>query len=111
VGVAGEQSFADGVSHTARIAQHVIVPEADHAIPFGFDQPCSFSVVHRVMLTAVDLDNEPGAMADEIDDEPADRRLTPKARVAETLPQDSPHRSFRLGRVLPQSPGANRRSF
>src|SRR5215470_12287138 len=77
------QSVGDGRADTLGIVQHLVVPEPQHAVPLGFEEPrpACFRRGRGIMLSAIDLDDQSCCVADEIGDEPADRHLSTKARA------------------------------
>ena len=96
-------SSADLLDNRCHVAQHVFVAEAKNGETQGFEKRLTLPV--RVLLVCVnrtvDLDNRAGANAIEIDDEVAERMLTPELEsvelaVAEMLPR---WRSAGVGRA------------
>ena len=57
------------------------------------------------MLTAIDLDDQPGLVADKIGDIASDRNLaTEPATIQLTLTEHSPQRALRVRHLVPQRP-------
>jgi hypothetical protein len=79
VGVRCEQRADDFGCHAFRIAEHIIVPEAQDAIAFEFDGARAILFGIFPVLTAVHLDNQASPVAGEIDDVIADWDLATKA--------------------------------
>ena len=92
--------------NTIGILQHIVVPEAQDAVSFGFDYSRSGAVRFRAMLPAIDFDDEPGAMANEVGDKMPDRRLPAKMMLVEAFAQYAPQRALGVGHVAAQPPGA-----
>jgi hypothetical protein len=68
---------------TGKILQNLLVPEAHNAAPMAGDLLGSrqIGLLLRRVLTAIDLNREPGRGTGEINDVPADRMLPAKARL------------------------------
>src|SRR5215469_8822187 len=103
------QSIGHGRAHTLGIVQHLVVPEPQHAVPLGFEEPgpgC-FRRGRAIVLPAIDLDDQSCCVADEIGDEPADRHLSAKP-IAFGLPrpQHLPEPLFGFGHVTAEGTGA-----
>ena len=62
------QSVGDGRVHTLAIAQHLVVPEPQHAVPLGFEEPRTgcFRLGRGIMLPTIDLDDQSRLMADKV---------------------------------------------
>jgi len=80
VGVIPLEMFGDGRAHALRIVQQLVAPEPQHPVPLALQEPgaAGFLLGGGVMLAAVDLDDQPRFVADEVSDKPADRHLTAK---------------------------------
>ncbi len=87
------------------IAEHLIIPEPQHAKILTF-QPCGSRTVlvgSVGMLTAIDLDDEPPGEADKVDDIRSNRYLAAKAMAADLFESElRPKASFGLGWIAPQ---------
>jgi hypothetical protein len=99
VGVALVQNLGDFRPDAFWIAQHLMIPETEDAIALGFDHLRAAGVPLQPMLTAVDFDDEPRAVAREIRGESAKRDLKSESRLSEALAQKSPHRLLRFRRI------------
>ena len=99
MGVAVVQRFGKRHPGAFGIAKHVMIPEPNHAIAFGFDHPGTPSIAFRPMLAAIDLDDETGAMTRKIGGERPDRNLEAEARLRKALAEEPPHRLLGIGRV------------
>ena len=70
----------DHFQHAAAIAQHVMIPEAEHAIAFRCEPSVAFGITRVLgVLSTIDFDDEALVMADKINRETADRCLPPEA--------------------------------
>ena len=91
-GWGGGQGRHDRLQHTLSIADHVMIPEAQHR-PARSPQErvARFVRTVRVMLSAIDLDDEPGGNAREIGEARRNRVLATKVPAklprAQTVPQ------------------------
>src|SRR5215469_12721303 len=103
------QSIGHGRAHTLGIVQHLVVPEPQHAVPLGFEEPgpgC-FRLGRAIVLPAIDLDDQSCCVADEIGDEPADRHLPAKPMAfGLPRPQHLPEPLFGFGHVTAKGTGA-----
>lgn len=75
MGVTVAQRGLNRQIHTLAIAQHLIVPEADHSITLAFDDRRTRSIRFGCVLTTVNLDHQLGRVTSEIDDEMANGHL------------------------------------
>ena len=103
------QSVGDGRVHTLAIAQHLVVPEPQHAVPLGFEEAraACFRLGRGIMLPAIDLDDQSRCVADEVGNEPADRHLPAKPiTFGLPRPQHLPELLFGFGHVTAEVPGA-----
>lgn len=103
--VAGEGDFlGDGVQDAFGIAQHLVVPEADHAVPVGFDDSRAVRVRGTVgVLSAIEFYGDAKAPAGKIRDEVTNRKLPGELRSAQLArTQAHPQPLFRLGRFVTQ---------
>jgi len=101
VGVALVQGTLDHGMDSVRVAEHIIVPEAQHAIALNFNQSGSRGIARRTVLAAVNLDHEPRAMTREIGNEAADWDLSAKSGLRKGFSQQAPHRHFGIGGAAP----------
>jgi hypothetical protein len=99
VGVAFEQSRCNHRMHPFRIAKHVVIPEADNAIPLRLDEPRPLGIHCFVVLAAVTFDHQASTMACEVHDIAAERHLPAKSSLGKGLAKQSPHSLLSLGRV------------
>ena len=51
------QGTGDCYRHALGIAQHIIVPEPQHAVAFRLDKSRTLTIAWAAMLTAVDFDH------------------------------------------------------
>ena len=103
MGVLRVQGCVDCRQNTVRVAKHIVVPKAQHPVAFALDQLRSSGIDSFIMLPAVDLDNQPDAVACEVDDILAERDLSPEARAGEILPQEPPHQLLSVRRIAAQA--------
>lgn len=103
--VSGEGDLlCDDLQNTIRIAQHIIVPEADHAVAVGLDHfgAPGVGATNRVLPT-VEFDGEAQSPASEVDDEITDLVLAGEFFSAELArAQVRPQALFRVRRIVPQ---------
>src|SRR5258708_5937379 len=108
--IAGEMRD-DDVVDALDIAEHLIVPEAQHAEPLPL-QPRRPRIVLReptVMLPAIDLDDEPPIEADEVDDVATDRHLSAETMTVDLLEAElRPQALFRFRRIAAELTGVGR---
>jgi hypothetical protein len=78
----GGQRALNLAQHSVKIAEHLMIPEPQHAVATGLNLACPRIVCGtlRVMLSAIQLDDELGLAAGEIDNERSDERLTAEMR-------------------------------
>ena len=82
----------DGLDHAIGVLKDIVVPEADHTIAVGFDQPGTVFVARAIgMLPSVQLDHEFEAAAGKVDDRVPDSELAgelhPQLPTAQLPPQ------------------------
>jgi hypothetical protein len=103
------EGVGDGRAHTLGVVQHLVVPEPQHAVPLGFEEPraACFVLGRGIMLLAIDLDDQSCCVADEVGNESADRNLSAKP-IAFGLPrpQHLPEPLFGFGHVTMAVPSA-----
>jgi hypothetical protein len=89
------------------LAQNLMIPKSQdrESVPL---QPAIASSVMGVgkMLSAVDLDDQPGFEADEVGDKATDRRLAAELETQLPMPQMTPQAALGLGHVPAQFPCA-----
>lgn len=92
------------LQHPVDIRQHLIVPEADHAVAVGFDNSRAVRVSLAFgMLPAIELDDDPQTSAGEVCDEIAYRKLPRELHSLKiAVAQMQPQLLFRFGRFLAQ---------
>ena len=103
--VAGDGDFlGDYRQNTVQILEDLVVPEADHAVAVGFDQPRAICVGGAArMLPAVELDGEAQAAAREVGDEVSDGVLAGEFGALNTArSQVQPQSLLRLGGFIAQ---------
>ena len=88
------------------IAEDVVVPEPEHPVAFSVNDRGPRRIGFLGMLSAVNFDHEPRAMAGEVDDHMADRHLTSPAGTRHDLAQQPPHCPFGVGHLTAELPGA-----
>jgi hypothetical protein len=95
---------SDDGQYTVEVVQHFIVPEAEDLVAFAIQEASALGVVFTSdrVLTAVDLDDQPGPVRGEIRVVGAERHLEAKLRLAKMLAQRIPETPFRLGHRPPQ---------
>ncbi len=101
----GAQRLNDNQQHPFGIAQHLIVPEANHAIALGLE-PNSTNLAVLGMLSPIDLDNQPGLGTEEVGYIGTDRVLPPEASATNLLaPQMVPQMPLGIGEIEAQMAG------
>src|SRR5690606_13488359 len=108
--VAGEGDlFGDADKDAVGILQHIVVPEADHAIAMRLDLAGADIVGRTVgMLAAIDLDRQLQSAAGEVGDGVSDLVLTSELNTHLACAQVRPKAPFGVGHLPPQ-PLRNRR--
>ena len=95
-----------GVDHRPnpiRIAQHLIVPEANNAITFILNHSGPGQVHRSVVLPAIDLNHQFRAMTGEIGDEVTQRHLLAEMPVVEAFLQHTPELALRIRHLPPET--------
>ena len=89
----------DRFDHAVGVAQHLIVPEPDHAIAVSLDL-AGADVVGRIVgvLAAIDFDHQPGRAAGEVGDGVADLALPGELRPDLLAPKPRPQATLGFGR-------------
>ena len=108
MGVDSAQRGGDRNSHTFAIAQHVVVPESEHAIAFRGNHSVTLSVFGSIMLPAIYFDDDLKPMTGEICSKVSERHLLAKMSLGKSLPQQAPHGAFRVGGIAPKPAGSLR---
>jgi hypothetical protein len=91
------QGVENGLDDTIGVRQHVVVPEAKHEVTQPFQGQSSLRVLLDTlcMLPAVKFDDDPCIGANEVDDEPINRRLPSEFPAFETaIAQAKPQHAF-----------------
>src|SRR4051812_20049403 len=91
------QRFGQSSRNAVGIAEHIMIPEADHSVALRFDRGGPIAICLVAMLTAIHLDDHSQAVTAEIGEEAADRDLATKAHFGEMLAQDASHPPFGIG--------------
>lgn len=103
------QGMKNHLKHPFDILKNLVVPESQDSETLP-QQVLAASVIilgHRDMLTAIQLDHEPGAQAGKVRDVGPDRPLPSKAIALQLLlPQVAPQPPLCVSGVAPQLPGA-----
>ena len=87
MGVRVRQEPSKPIEAALFILQHLVVPETEDAITFGFDGQCTRMIPLDRVLPAIDFNHDPKSMAGEIGNVVAQRNLPTKARFGELLPE------------------------
>lgn len=104
-GVAGDfQFFEDRCQDAVGVLQHVVVPEADHAVAVGFDHPGARFVSGAVaVLPAVELDSDARQTTGEVDHIVTNRQLPSELESVQLAgAQVRPQVPFGVGHVIAQ---------
>ena len=107
MGVMAPQIVSDRCSDPLRVSQNVVVPKPQDAEALAPQEVCSADLLFRlaVMLTAIDLDDQPGLVTNEVGDIASDWNLATKpATIQLTLTEQSPQRALRVCHLAPQRP-------
>ena len=81
------------LQHRIDVAQHVVIPEAQHPISGTHQEACPalVRVDSQDVLSAIELDDEPAIMTDEIHNEGRKWMLAPEFEATEpTVPETLP---------------------
>ena len=80
------RSGHDHFQHTAAVAQHVVIPKTKNPVALRLEPSIAINVARILgVLSAIDFDDDAPLVADEVDDEAADQRLSPEAEAIETM--------------------------
>jgi hypothetical protein len=107
MGVISPQQVSQPCHAAFAVYQNFVVPEADHAVALSLDRSSSLDIPLMSVLSAVNLDNDLGAMTGEVDDVVAEGHLLTKPGRRKIYLEQAPHRSLRLGRVPAQLAGSD----
>ena len=109
-GVRYAQRCLDGRPDSVWIAEHLMIPKADHAISLTLDNSGAPNVERVAMLAAIDFNPELRTVADKIYDEVSDRRLSAKMVLGKAFAQQTPELSFGVSGAVSQPPSATDRT-
>src|SRR6185312_812718 len=101
------RSRDDRLQDAVNIAQHIVVPKAQHQISVGLELRGALRILGDVLgvLTAVQLHDQPSGFAAKIDHVSFDRHLPPEFHsVKPPVAQSKPKRAFGIRLIAPQSP-------
>lgn len=90
---------------TFGISKDLAIPEAQHPVTFGLDDCCPAFIGFRRVLSAVNLDYKPFAVAGKVDNEMAQWHLPSPAGLRRALLEQAPHRTLCVGHLPAQLPG------
>jgi hypothetical protein len=72
-------SIYDGLQYARTILQDIGIPESKYTVALGAEPTVTFNIVNGIhMLSAIEFDDQPTIVADEINDETSNRSLSPK---------------------------------
>jgi hypothetical protein len=72
----------DHFQNAIPIFQNIGIPEAKHPVSFGCEPPISLNVLYGIgVLPAVEFHNQPVVVANKIDNEASNGRLTSEAQT------------------------------
>ena len=105
----GTKGLHNGFDDPFGLAQHLAVPEAQHAKTMGLEPFGACCVIgHLVgMVLAVNLDDEPAVKADEVHDVSAEGHLTTKAIAELLFPKMTPEQSFGISHFAAEPTGSS----
>jgi hypothetical protein len=98
-------SVADDFNHALDIPEHLVIPEAKHAVAVRLKIPCQLLIGRAVgMLAAIDLDDNPRLVTGKVREIRTNRRLPAKVGPAWRNPaQILPKLFFGIGRIATKS--------
>ena len=97
------QFVGDSLNNAVRVGQNVDVPEPYHPVSITLDDPRSHLVAYTYrVLPSVNLDNQLGRSANEIDNIGSDGMLTGEVNTQLISFQSRPQSLFGVRRVCPQ---------
>jgi hypothetical protein len=109
VGVTPMKVFGDHGAYALGIAQNLVVPEPQDAVPLALQESSAARLLLRqeIVLTTIDLDDQSCRVADEVGYKPAYRHLTAKP-VPFGLPQSQhlPEPYLGFGHLTAECAGA-----
>src|SRR4051794_26004383 len=110
-GVTPVQRRIDQSPNSIRIAKHLVVPEAENAIPLILDHSGAGQIGRGVMLAAIHLDDQLRSVASEICNEMTERDLSSEMMFGKAFAQDSPELAFGIRHLATQSSCASDRAW
>ncbi len=102
--MAPAQGFGDRSCYTVRVAKHVVVPKADDAITFGFNQPGPLFITCLTVLPAIDFDDELAPVAGKVGLEISDGHLPAEMLFWEVFAQQVSHCLLGICRIVAKAP-------
>src|SRR5690606_11095673 len=95
----------DGISHSSRAREDVVVPEAEQAEALGLQVRIANCITGILcMLGTIGLDDQARRIADEVHDIVVDRLLAAELERSETtVAEQVPQFAFGLGRLMTHS--------
>ena len=99
----------DLLKHAVEISHYIVTPEAKYAITHCFQNSGSIGVPIDLLpvLTTVDLNDELGIRAAEIDNELIDGSLPSELKTKKSsITQPKPQHALRIGLMTTKAPGA-----
>jgi hypothetical protein len=109
VGVNPAQIFGDHCPRAVRIVQHLVVPESQHAVALALQEPSAarFLFRRRIVLAAIDFDDQSRLVANKVGNEAPDRHLTAKSiSFGLARSQHPPELFLGFGHLAAERPGA-----
>jgi hypothetical protein len=106
----GGKVVADDLEYTLQAFPHVVVPEADDHVAFAVQERCAGAVIGAalIVLAAIHLDDQPGAVRAEIDRViDAEWHLPAPVRIRISVAECAPEGSF-FGRHVAAKPAGAR---
>ena len=94
--------------HPVRVSYNVVIPESKHEITHRLEDSRSVRITFALLavLTAIELDDQFGIRAEEIDDKAVDLHLPLELpSIQATIAESKPQQSFCIGLIAAQSPG------
>src|SRR5436309_2697290 len=88
-----------------------MIPDPDDAIPLRLNQLRASGIALRAVLSAIDFDDQAGAVAREVGGEHPERNLKAEAGFREALAEEPPHRLLGIGCVGTEGACAGRSSL
>jgi hypothetical protein len=103
VGVACVQGKLDRSGDAIAVAEHIVVPEADHAVALGLDSRCSSGVGRTAMLAAVNLHHQTRSVAAKIHNVGQERGLKAESCLGKAAAKEAQHSALSVRGVSPQA--------